>query len=205
MKILAKELGKKYGREWIFRGFDYEFEAGKKYAITGRNGSGKSTLLKILATTVPSSTGSLSFWNLQDEKIPQEHLFKHMTFMAPYMELIEEFSLKEFIRFYIKFKPLTLTNHEFIDELNFANAQNKQIRFFSSGMKQRLQLGLALFTKSDIVFLDEPTSNLDKPTTEWYRNTVTNTVKDRLLIVSSNQKIEYDFCDEIISMDRYKY
>ena len=205
VNIQAEGLGKKFGREWIFKDFDYKFISGKKYAITGRNGSGKSTLLKVLASAVPASKGKVQYSTNTKDQLPVEGIFKHLTYMAPYVELIEEFSLKEFVLFYTKFKTLTLSLREFLEELDFIGAKDKHLRNFSSGMKQRLQLGLALFTNADIVFLDEPTSNLDEQTSKWYLDTVQKTTHNRLLIISSNQKSEYSFCDEVISIEEYKY
>ena len=49
MEVSFRNIGKRYRYEWIFRGVDFTFEAGKKYAILGPNGSGKSTLLKVLS------------------------------------------------------------------------------------------------------------------------------------------------------------
>lgn len=205
MNIIAEGLGKKFGREWIFRDFSYQFQTGKKYAITGRNGSGKSTLLKTLASAIPISVGQINYSTINGEEIAPEQIFRYLTYTAPYMELIEEFTLKELVSFYIKFKPLTLSIQDFILKLDFKSAENKAIHNFSSGMKQRLQLGLALFSKSEIVCLDEPTSNLDQTTSDWYVATVQEAIENRLLIISSNQKSEYNFCDEVISMDKYKY
>lgn len=205
MNVKAENLGKKYGREWIFRDFNYEFVSGKRYAITGKNGSGKSTLLKILSAAIPASAGEILYSSNDGNKVPIEQVFNHLTFMAPYMELIEEFSLNEFLKFYTNFKPLAISLDAFVEQTNFKTALHKQIKNFSSGMKQRLQLGLALFTQSEVVFLDEPTSNLDDATSKWYRETVLNTTKERLVIISSNQESEYSFCDDVIAIDRYKY
>lgn len=205
MKIRVDGLGKKFGKEWIFKDFTYEFISGKKYAVTGRNGSGKSTLLKVLSSAVPASVGKIEYLATDQQTIAVEHIFKHLTYTAPYIELIEEFSLKEFILFYTKFKSLTLSLREFLEELKFIGAKDKLLRNFSSGMKQRLQLGLALFSESDIVFLDEPTSNLDQQNAQWYLDAVSRTTQERLLIISSNQKTEYSFCDEVISIEQYKY
>lgn len=205
MIINAEGLGKKYAREWIFKNFSCEFKSGHKYAITGRNGSGKSTLLKVLASAIQASEGNLNYFDSQGKEIAPEAIFRQLTYMAPYMEVIEEFTLQEFLTFYINFKSINLSIAELIEKLRFTTAKNKLIRNFSSGMKQRLQLGLALFSDAEIVFLDEPTSNLDKPTTAWYLETVLQTIQNRILIISSNQESEYSFCDEIISIDCYKY
>ena len=205
VKICAEGIGKKFGREWIFKNFNFEFSAGKKYAITGRNGSGKSTLLKILASAEPLTEGTLTYASANGTPIAIEHIYQHLSYSAPYLELIEELTLSEFIDFYTKFKSLKITSQEFIERLNFKKAKNKHVRNFSSGMKQRLQLGLALFSYSSIIFLDEPTSNLDHYTIDWYLQTVQEVFeKQQILIISSNQPAEYSFCDEILAIESFK-
>ncbi|MEQ8423667.1 MAG: ATP-binding cassette domain-containing protein, partial [Cyclobacteriaceae bacterium] len=106
MKIVTDNLGKRFNREWIFRKFIFEFKPGNCYAITGPNGSGKSTLMQILWGQVPPSTGKISY-SIADQQIPIEDVYKLVSIATPYMELIEEFTLNEMVRFHFKFKKVT--------------------------------------------------------------------------------------------------
>ena len=81
---------------------------------------------------------------------------------------------------------------------------DKLISNFSSGMKQRLKLGLAFFSESSIAFLDEPTSNLDEKGVNWYLENVREILNKKLVFISSNQKHEYDFCSELIHIPDHK-
>ncbi|HTC00287.1 MAG TPA: ABC transporter ATP-binding protein [Ferruginibacter sp.] len=203
MQINVTNLGKRYNREWIFRRFDYAFVFGKKYAITGPNGSGKSTLLQVLASAILHNEGDVQYL-MNNVQCSAENIYNKIAIAAPYLELIEEMTTKEMLEFHAQFKKLQLPITEIIKIISLENATNKQIRYFSSGMKQRLKLAQAFFSDVPILFLDEPTTNLDKDGIALYHRLINNYTKDKLVIVSSNDKQEYDFCDEIIAISDFK-
>ena len=205
MQIKLKSVGKRFNREWIFRRCSYEFSSGKSYAITGPNGSGKSTLLQVIAGAILHNEGTIEYNNGQRTTDNEQH-YTYISIAAPYLELIEEMTGKEILEFHSKFKPLiqSLNFEEILKTVGLENAINKQIRYFSSGMKQRLKLAQAFFSDTPVLLLDEPTTNLDADGIVLYRNLINNYTKDKLVIVSSNVKQEYDFCEEVIEIGEYK-
>lgn len=205
MKILLSDAGKRYNREWIFRHFNYEFNTGTAYAITGNNGSGKSTLLQVIVGAVQHSEGTIDF--IADGKTIEAELHhQNISLAAPYLDLPEEMTLIEFLNFHQSFKPfLYSANNSFIiDELGLKHAAYKQIRYYSSGMKQRVKLAQAIFSDVSVVLLDEPTTNLDAEGIALYHRLINNYCLNRLVIVSSNDEQEYHFCKEKISISTYK-
>lgn len=203
MRIITQSLGKQFGREWIFKNLDVIFQTNQSYAVVGNNGSGKSTLLKILAGAMPATLGEISYE--EDEKnIHTDNWFKHLAIAAPYLELVEEFSLQETIDFYIRFKKIYVRKEELIEKLGFSKNVNKPIQFFSSGMKQKLKLGLAMYADVKVLFLDEPTSNLDEKNTAWYLENIQEVLKDKITIICSNQPNEYHFCNQVINLTSFK-
>ena len=222
MKIVLSDAGKRFNRDWIFRHFTYSFEKGKAYAITGPNGSGKSTLLQVLSGSMYFNEGSLRFEaggtnyvveNKGNEKrntnpiairleIPHEEIYNHVSICAPYLEVIEEMTLKEFLDFHLIFKPFLpgVTTDSIISTLGLEKAVNKQIRYYSSGMKQRVKLAQCIFSDTAIVLLDEPCTNLDTSGIELYHLLIEEYCKDRLVVVSSNDEVEYRFCGEKINI-----
>ncbi|MBD1427561.1 ABC transporter ATP-binding protein [Sphingobacterium arenae] len=206
MNITLQNLGRRYNREWIFRHLDCTFLLGKKYAVLGPNGSGKSTLLKVLSGSLALSEGEISYENKDAQAVLPEDVFQQLTIAAPYMELIEEFTLRELILFHFKFKPFLpgFNLEEVVQILQLERAVDKEIRFFSSGMKQRVKLALACCSSSSVILLDEPMSNLDAAGEDWYLSLIERTTQDRLLIIGSNQEKEYAFCDEQINIMSYK-
>lgn len=202
MKITLQNLGKRYNREWIFRHIEYEFIVGKKYAITGSNGSGKSTLLQVIAGSLMHNEGSVEMHNGQ--LLSNEQHYQHISIATPYLELIEEMTALEMLRFHSTFKQLILPAAEILQIVNLQASANKQIRYYSSGMKQRLKLALTFFNKTPILLLDEPTTNLDEDGIALYHQLIKNYTTNKLVIVCSNDKQEYSFCEEVLEVGRYK-
>lgn len=203
MQITLNNVGKRFNREWIFRHFSYEFLDNKKYAITGSNGSGKSTLLQVLAGSLSHNEGKIDF-KVQQQAIENEQHFQYISIAAPYLELIEEMTAGEFLSFHKQFKLLTLPDKEILQIVGLHKAVNKQIRYYSSGMKQRLKLAQAFFCNSPVLLLDEPTTNLDAEGIALYLQLINNYTANKLVIISSNDLQEYEFCDSVIAIGNYK-
>ncbi len=205
MKIILENIGRRFNREWIFRNITYAFESGSSYAILGANGAGKSTLLQLISGSLSSSEGT-SLYQYKGKDLEVEDVFEHLSIAAPYLELIEEFTLAEHIDFHFKFKPYRLgfDRESLIDLLDLKQAKHKALKYFSSGMKQRVKLALAFCSDTAILLLDEPTSNLDQQGIEWYLSLSQRFSSDRLLIICSNQEHEYNFCTHYIHVADYK-
>ncbi len=205
MKISLSDAGKRFNRDWIFRNLSYEFYAGRSYAITGSNGSGKSTLLQVIAGAIQLSKGTIDY-HVEGRPIEGDDAFRNISLAAPYLDLIEEMNLLEFLEFHGRFKPFIaqLSIGEMVARLGLQEAKNKQIRYFSSGMKQRVKLAQAFFCDTTCILLDEPTTNLDQQGIELYHSLVSEFCNNRLVIVSSNDEHEFSFVDEKIEMAQFK-
>jgi len=205
MAITLQNIGRRFNHEWIFRGVDYTFNIGESYAILGPNGSGKSTLFQVLNGSLSPSVGTISYF-FDDKPVEAEDIFKYLSLAAPYLEVIEDFTLSEMIDFHFKFKTCKtgMDKKAIIDLLGMDSSKNKLIKYFSSGMKQRLKLALAFCADTPILMLDEPTSNLDSQGVEWYLNLVEQFALNRLTIICSNQEHEYGFCGKRLSISDYK-
>lgn len=205
ISISLENVGRRFNRDWIFRNVSYHFTSGESYAILGSNGSGKSTLLQILNGSLGPSTGKITY-QLNGSVIPTEAIYEYLSLAAPYLEVIEDFSLHEMIDFHFQFKSLLpgVSKADIITLLNLNTSPGKLIKYFSSGMKQRLKLALAFCSDTPILMLDEPTSNLDTQGIDWYRDLVQRFAAGRLTIVCSNQLHEYDFCKHQLHIADYK-
>ena len=204
MNILFDKVGKRYNTEWIFRGITFEFSTGNNYVILGANGSGKSTLLQLLAGNFIPSEGRISYLD-NNVSIEAEKIFRYIGVATPYLELIEEFTLTELIDFHNKFKPMLFDTSKTIEILDLKQSKNKSVRYFSSGMKQRVKLGIAILSNAPILLLDEPLSNLDRNGIEWYKELMKNYCKHKLTVVcSNNQEDEYFFCNKEIQLEAFK-
>ena len=197
MLIDATGLGKRFQRDWIFRGLTRAFRPGSATAVLGPNGAGKSTLLNTFSGQLLPTEGTLAYsWG--GRPVPVEDLPRHLAYAAPYLELLEELTLRELLRFHTRFKPLRpgVSPDELMGLMYLEKARDQLVREFSSGMKQRLKLGLALYADAPLLLLDEPTTNLDATGVAWYQAHVAATRAGRTLLLSSNVPAEYAFCDE---------
>lgn len=205
MDVVLKNLAKRYQFEWIFRHIDIRLQHGLSYAITGPNGSGKSTFLKILSGHLSPSKGSIHFQH-QGKTLAVDEVYHHLSYAAPYIDLIEEFTLLEAIKFHQQFKQFqrSHTAEDLLQLLNFQKSKHKQIRFFSSGMKQRLKLALNICADTPYLLLDEPTTNLDQQGMDWYLELMEVYGKNRLVVVASNIESDYRFCTQALDIITYK-
>lgn len=204
MKISLTNTGKRYNRDWIFRNFSYEFIPGKAYAITGPNGSGKSTLLQVIAGATVTSEGIVKYQ--VEKELDPEMAFQNISLAAPYLEVIEELTATEFLEFHQKFKTFLpgYTIPKMLQVCGLEKAVHKQIRYFSSGMKQRIKLAQAFFSDTSCLLLDEPTTNLDLEGIALYKQLINDHHQNRLIIVCSNDENEYYFCNEKLNITDWK-
>lgn len=205
MKICLTDTGKRFNREWIFRHFNHEFIAGRSYAITGPNGSGKSTLLQVIAGAIAVSEGSVQYSTLH-APCSNDTAYQHLSIAAPYLDVIEEMTVTELLRFHATFKSFLpgITIEEIISIVGLEQAAHKQIRYYSSGMKQRVKLAQAIFSDVPCVLLDEPCTNLDSAGIQLYQQLMNDYCTNRLVIVSSNDEQEFSFCEERVDVLNFK-
>jgi ABC-type multidrug transport system ATPase subunit len=206
MEIFAQEIGKKFGSEWIINNFNHHFTTQNPCVILGGNGSGKSTLLKIIAGFMKAGKGKMIYEHKNEEYAP-EQVYELISYAAPYLELVEEFSCLESIQFQQKFKPFVnqFSDIEILELSGLNQAADKPLKVFSSGMKQRLKLTLAIMADCPVLMLDEPCSNLDAKAIDWYHQMLESYAKNKLIIVCSNHlQYEYQICTQQINTEAFK-
>jgi ABC-type multidrug transport system ATPase subunit len=162
-------------------------------------------LLQALSGSMYINEGKIDY-AINNSPCAIENIYRQVSICAPYLEVVEEMTLKELLDFHYKFKPILpgLTADSIISTLGLEKAVNKQIRFYSSGMKQRVKMAQCIFSDTAIVLLDEPCTNLDTEGIELYHRLIDNYCKDRLVVVSSNDEVEYKFCGKKININDYK-
>lgn len=202
MQVLLTDIGKRFSQKWIFKGLNMQFDSGLHYAVTGKNGSGKSTLLLIIAGYISPTRGKAE-WNNSSAAIEAELVHKQLSLASPYLELIEEFTLDETLKFHQKFKPFIKGfNPDKLTELSgLGESRHKPIRHFSSGMKQRVKLLLAIASDTPLVLLDEPCANLDNEAVKWYQQLKKELGHGRTMVICSNHNVhEYPDISQIYAI-----
>lgn len=205
MTISTDKVGKRFLNSWIFRDISLELKSGVTYALIGHNGSGKSTLLQILAGYLSPSEGEVIFEH-QGNKVKRDDIHKFLSFCSPYTELIEELTLEEHLDFHQKFRPFVddLDVNAVMEIMELEREWDKAVRFFSSGMKQRLKLALSILSQSGFILLDEPSTNLDQASTQWFLNLLEEYRGDRIIVIASNVEADLQLCTDRISVEQYK-
>lgn len=207
MQIDLEGLSKRYVLHWIFQDINYQIAFGDRIAIVGSNGSGKSTLIQILSGSLSPSKGNINFSDQQGTVIPADKVYQQVSITTPYMQIIEEFTMGELFEFQSKFKPFlsNMDAERFVEVSGLADHRHKLINQFSSGMKQRVKLLIALLTDTSLVLLDEPTTNLDTKSTDWYLQLVEDYGANRTLVVASNLAREYSFTTKQLDIEAFKH
>ncbi len=203
VKVILKNIAKKYESQWVFKNINVEINSKQKYAVLGTNGSGKSTLLRIISSYMLPTLGEVTYHS-DNSIVAHDQVYKCVNYAAPYINFVEEFSVKEFLKFHKQFKPFVkgYSVDEVLDEMQLKSQAHKKIAHLSSGMKQRLRLAVAFLTESKLILLDEPVTNLDSDAIKWYKYMIETYTQNKTLVVSSNSvEVEYEFCNYIISLN----
>lgn len=200
MEILATNLSKKFRQEFVIRDFSHHFKAGNSYAITGPNGSGKSTLLQLIAQFTLPNSGKIEMKGIDPELV-----YTQITYAAPYVELIEEYTLSEHLAILVKnnYLPSSIDLDTLENFIDLQPGRFKLIKNYSSGMRQKIKLGFALLSERPVLLLDEPTTNFDEQAKKWFFNRL-NDQRHKLIIIASNEMSEIEFCSEKIAIVEFK-
>lgn len=200
--IEAKDISKKFNQHPIIQQFSHTFQSGNQYGIIGNNGSGKSTLLKILAGYITPNSGSIAY-HLNQQNIPADDVYKHLSFAAPYLDVIDDFTIEEQVHFHFTFKKCLLSQTTDIFDI-MQLPKEKKIRDFSSGMRQKLKLTLSVLSAGELLLIDEPGSFLDTFAKDYFHQLLEKYGNKRLIMIASNEKNDLVGCTEIINIEHYK-
>lgn len=206
MRITLRNVAKRFAREKVFSGVDHMFEPGSRTALLGPNGSGKSTLLQVVAGALVPTEGSVGH-AVGGKAIDPEAVYRLVSIAAPYLDLYEDLSLREMLATHARFKPFK-AGVSLLDVARTAYLEphlEKPVSHFSSGMKQRLKLALAILSDTPLLLLDEPATNLDAEGIAWYRKLLMEHLGGRTLLVASNRQAEETFaCTSSVEVTRWK-
>lgn len=204
-RVEAHQLSKSYGKHTVFA--DLSFTAASSVVgIAGQNGAGKSTLLKCIARLQKPTSGKIIWMNGKEDKMTPEQLKKRLGFAAPYISLYEELTVTENLSFL--FDVRNEKNRGQIDAVlqrtGSTPFMHSLFGSLSTGQQQRARIAAAIVHQPDILFLDEPGSNLDEKG-KHIVNEIVNEFrkKNQLIILASNQSYELDLCDSIIDLNKY--
>ncbi len=145
-----RELGKQFGRRRLFSGLTGTLAEGVPMVVTGRNGSGKSTLLRVFTGLIRPDHGTVV------------RNTTRIGYASPDLALYGELSGRENLDFFTSVRSgASIDTMALLERAGIAKAANRAVAQYSSGMRQRLKLAVAIAHQPDMLFLDEPTLALD--------------------------------------------
>ena len=204
ISIEAINLGKKYGTNRLFKNFSFSFTQNQHYCITGINGSGKSTFLLTLCGYITPTEGKI-VWKNNNAVI--ENPIGFFSYTSPALELFEHLSLIEILKHHAAFcQTFNLENAlDEIENMGLKKSLNKQVSSFSSGMKQRVKLIMALYNDVPVILLDEPCSNLDDIGLAQYNHLLHTRESKSMFLVATNQPVtEFPVNGKTLNLDDFK-
>ncbi len=203
MQIQAREIRKLFNNRMIFKNIDFDVISGQCIALTGANGSGKTTMIRILAHIINPTSGQVLY--TQDEKqISKEQVYQHISLVGPYLELYQDLTARENLQFLGKLKRVDKLDEKIkslMERFRLAGREDDDVKTYSSGMKQRLKYVFALLSDPQVLFVDEPRSNLDKEGIHTVYQVLQEQKKNKILVIATNDQEDIKFADRVVKID----
>ena len=209
IELQCEGLSKKFINKIIFRNLDLRLNGGDSLAITGRNGTGKSTLIKVISNLIRESSGKVML-KIEGEEIQHEKRYRHIGLVAPYLNLYDELNAFENLEFFYKLKNKSPEKkavieriNSLLERVNLFSRRNDLIKNYSSGMKQRLKMAFSILSEPEILFMDEPRTNLDKDGIEIAYSIAEEQKQRGILIIATNEAEDLHLCERKINIEDY--
>lgn len=206
MLVELQNIAKRFRKEWVFRELNLQLQAGSHTAVLGNNGSGKSTLLQLISGYASPSGGTIT-WHKQTQVIPREDVYRYVAICSPAVQVWDDLTLRENIDLFQQFKklPSCTSADSFAEAIHLERHLHQPLKTFSSGMKQRVKLGLTILSDADLLLLDEPCSHLDATAVQWFQELIERTAKGRTMVIASNRDQRETFsCSREVDIHEFK-
>lgn len=199
----AHSLKKTFDHRTIFFDINFTLRLREGLGITGRNGSGKSTLAKIITGVLSPTSGEIHY-TVGAEKLEQLRVQDYIGFVAPYLQLYDEFSAWENLDLARKIRGMHIPDYKLntlLDRMNLIDRKDNLVRTYSSGMKQRLKYACALLHDPSVLILDEPTSSLDTEGVQIVHEIMKEQIEKGILVIATNEREDLLFCAQTIDLN----
>ena len=199
MKLEITNLSKSFGEKEVLKSIDFTFESGRIYALIGRNGAGKTTFFNCLNNDIEVNTGS---FKLIDDDISFNLKSNDIGYVISTPVVPEFLTAREFLEFFIEInKDKVKHDIDYYFDLVKINRtdQDKLLKDYSHGMKNKMQILINIITNPKIILLDEPLTSLDIVVQEEMKKLLKSLKGDHIIIFSTHiLELALDLCDEIV-------
>lgn len=201
VKLVVENLTKEYGNNLVLDDVSFTFESGKIYGLLGRNGSGKTTFFNCLDGLINYKKGK---FYIDDTQINSNDI----GFVLTSPMLPEFLTGYEFIKTYMEINKIEEKNKidEYFNMVSFAKEdQDKLIKDYSSGMKNKIQILMCIISKPKIILLDEPLTSIDVVVAKEIKDIFKTLKSDHIIIFSTHiLELVTSMCDEIVILNNKK-
>lgn len=207
MKLVVENLSKSYGKKEILRDINFTFEEGKIYGLIGRNGAGKTTFFNALNEDIDINSGTISL-NIDNDT---KRLTSDDIGYVISTPIVPEFlTAREFLKFFIQINDDKIKNIKDMDYyFNLVKIdkqdQDKLLKDYSHGMKNKMQILINFISDSKVLLLDEPLTSLDVVVQDDMKKLLKQMKKNHIIIFSTHiLELATDLCDEILILNNQK-
>lgn len=204
MKLIIKDLKKKFADKEVLNGIDFDFEDGKIYGLLGRNGAGKTTFFNCLNEDIKSDAGSFA---VEENSETKRLSFDDIGYVLSTPVVPEFLTGREFLKFFMDINAERIKDDRTIDDYFElmkidADDRDKLIKDYSHGMKSKMQMLVNIIANPKILLLDEPLTSFDVVVAEEMKTILKAIKKDHILIFSTHiMELALDLCDEIVILN----
>lgn len=193
MDVEGRGLHFAYNKNPILNGLDIALPRQSVYGLLGKNGAGKTTLIKILLGLLRPGAGVVNILNRPFET-DRISILKHVGALVEMPVLYQHLTAAENLEYFASFHQLRADAiAETLSWVGLAHTGKKKVSAFSMGMKQRLGIGIAILHDPQILFLDEPTVNLDPQGINWVRALISSLAdRGKTILLSSHNLPELE-------------
>lgn len=206
MKLIVKDLTKKYDQKQVLTDINFTFEQGKIYGLLGRNGAGKTTFFNCLNKDIPFDSGTF----LLEDESQKEVTLSDIGYVLSTPNVPEFLTGREFLKFFLEINQKEIKDMKSIDEyFDFMHIEvedrDKLLKDYSYGMKNKMQMLVNIIANPKILLLDEPLTSLDVVVAEEMKQMLKSIKKDHIIIFSTHiMELALSLCDEIVILNHGK-
>ncbi len=206
MNLIVENLTKSYKDNVVLKDVNFTFDSGKIYGLIGRNGAGKTTFFNSINKDIDIDKGQI----LLDDIFTNNIDINDIGYVVSTPNVPEFLTAKEFLTFFLEINKDKIKDKKTIDEY-FSMVdikkedQNKLLKEYSQGMKNKIQMLIEIIIMPKVLLLDEPLNSLDVVVQDEIKKLLKSIKKDRIIIFSTHiLEIAMDLCDEIVIINNKK-
>ena len=212
--LSLRDVIKNFGQTEIIRGVNMEIKSGERHALIGPNGAGKTTLFNLITGIYPVTSGQVLLFGQDVTKWPSHRrtamgmartfqitsLFPGLTVLDNVLLAIKGLRPSKFVmwRFLSSYKDVYEKAYHLLEQANFLDRKDVEVRNLSHGEQRQLEIVLGLASDPKILLLDEPAAGLSSgESTEMTEFLMKLDPKLAILLIEHDMDVVFDVADEI--------